>query len=169
MRLLLDRVRSPIGFILLVHDESGWLRALDFDDFEPRMHRLLRAHYGEVALMEAIAPKSVTLPLHAYFAGDHGALATIPTATGGTPFQRLVWSALGMIPPGEAISYGALAARIGKPKACRAVGLANGANPIAIVVPCHRVLGANGTLTGFGGGLHRKQWLLEHEGRGVLF
>jgi methylated-DNA-[protein]-cysteine S-methyltransferase len=100
----------------------------------------------------------------AYFAGEIGQIHTTPWRTAGTAFQRSVWQALCDIPPGVTESYGQLAARIGKPKAVRAVGLANGANPVAIVVPCHRVIGASGGLTGYGGGLHRKRWLLAHEG-----
>jgi methylated-DNA-[protein]-cysteine S-methyltransferase len=103
--------------------------------------------------------------LAAYFAGDLFAVDAIETRTGGTPFQRAVWSALRPIPPGTTVSYGELARAIGRPAASRAVGAANGANPIAIVVPCHRVIGANRTLTGYGGGLARKAWLLEHERR----
>ncbi len=164
MRLLLDRVRSPIGTILLVHDEDDRLRALDFQDFEDRMHRLLRRHYGAVTLTDASAPPASAAALNAYFDGEHTALASVRTETAGTSFQRSVWSALCQIPPGQTVSYGALAARIGRPKAVRAVGLANGANPIAIVVPCHRVIGSDRALTGFGGGLHRKRWLLDHEG-----
>ena len=85
-------------------------------------------------------------------------------ATSGTAFQNQVWSALRRIPRGQTLSYGALAKKIDRPAAVRAVGLANGANPIAIVVPCHRVIGANASLTGYGGGLERKRWLLDHEG-----
>jgi len=87
----------------------------------------------------------------------------VPVRAGGTPFQRVVWAALREIPPGRTTSYGQLAARLGRPGASRAVGLANGANPVAIAVPCHRVIGADGTLTGYGGGIERKRWLLEHE------
>jgi methylated-DNA-[protein]-cysteine S-methyltransferase len=101
--------------------------------------------------------------LLAYFDGDLDAIADLPTATNGTAFQRAVWSALRRIPAGRTVSYGMLATQIGRPKAIRAVGLANGANPIAIVVPCHRVIGADTSLTGYGGGLHRKRWLLAHE------
>lgn len=164
MRLLLDHFASPVGMILLVHDDENILRALDFIDYEPRLHRLLRLHYGTVELVRAAAPSQTTQPLQRYFAGDHSAVAQIPVATAGTPFQRQVWSALRTIPAGQTRTYGALARDLGSPGASRAVGLANGANPVAIVVPCHRVIGANGALTGFGGGLHRKQWLLEHEG-----
>lgn len=165
MRLLLDRFASPIGDILLACDSGGHLHALDFHDYEARMHRLLRLHYGEVGLTEAPAPRTLTASLQAYFAGVHDALASVPVETGGTPFQRAVWAALRRIPAGATVSYAALAVRLGRPRAVRAVGMANGANPVAIVVPCHRVIGANGSLTGFGGGLHRKRWLLEHESR----
>ena len=164
MQLQHDAFASPLGTILVVHDKDRNLRALDFADHEDRMHRLLRLHYGQVQLMAATAPEPTTEALRHYFDGDLGALATISVQTGGTPFQRHVWSALRDIPAGRTHTYGGLAAQIGSPKAMRAVGLANGANPVAIVVPCHRVIGANGALTGFGGGLHRKQWLLEHEG-----
>ncbi len=164
MRLLLDRFASPLGPILLVHDEQGALRALDFSDFAARMQQLLRLQYGPVELAEAPAPATTTTPLSQYFAGGIASLAAIPTATGGTPFQRSVWAALRSIRPGTTATYGAIAAAIGRPTAYRAVGLANGSNPIAIVVPCHRVIGSDRSLTGFGGGLPRKRWLLEHEG-----
>ena len=101
--------------------------------------------------------------LDAYFAGE---LQTfdLMLEPHGTPFQRAVWSELGRIPYGEVTTYSEIARRVGKPSACRAVGAANGRNPIAIVVPCHRVIGANGTLTGYAGGMWRKRWLLAHEG-----
>jgi methylated-DNA-[protein]-cysteine S-methyltransferase len=127
------------------------------------MHRLLREHYGEYQLEKGAAPASVTRSLDAYFDGDLNALASVRTATGGTPFQRAVWRALRAVKPGTTKSYSQIAARIGRPTASRAVGAANGSNPIAIVVPCHRVIGANGALTGYGGGLPRKRWLLDHE------
>ena len=92
------------------------------------------------------------------------AVETVGGNTAGTPFQRAVWAALRAIPVGATTTYGAIAAALGKPGASRAVGMANGSNPVAIVVPCHRVVGANASLTGFGGGLPRKRWLLEHEG-----
>jgi methylated-DNA-[protein]-cysteine S-methyltransferase len=107
--------------------------------------------------------------LHAYFAGVLTDFE-IPMDMRGTDFQRRVWAELCEIPYGETISYGELARRVGNPQASRAVGLANGRNPVAIVVPCHRVIGADGSLTGYGGGLGRKVWLLEHEAahRGAL-
>ena len=154
-----------MGDIRLVSDADGGLRALDFDGHDDRMQRLLRLHYGEVDLAPGPAPVAVTRALSAYFDGDLSALDAVPTTTGGTDFQRSVWAALRDIPPGETMGYGQLAARIGRPSASRAVGAANGANPVAIIVPCHRVIGASGSLTGFGGGLARKAWLLEHERR----
>ncbi|RIK91560.1 MAG: cysteine methyltransferase, partial [Proteobacteria bacterium] len=111
----------------------------------------------------ASAPRPVAAALAAYFAGDLGALGALAIRPGGTDFQRRVWDALRRIPAGATTSYGALAERIGRPGACRAVGLANGANPIALVVPCHRVIGADGSLTGYAGGAPRKRWLLDHE------
>ena len=100
--------------------------------------------------------------LEAYFAGSRQAFE-VPLALAGTDFQRRVWEGLLEIPYGETMSYGELARRVGRPGASRAVGLANGRNPVAIIVPCHRVIGANGTMTGYGGGLDRKVWLLDHE------
>ena len=164
MRLRLSTQPSPLGDLLLVHDDEDRLRVLDFSDYEPRMLRLLRRHYGEVSLETGDPPQPAATALNAYFSGDLTALAALSTATAGTPFQRQVWAGLRTIPPGRTLSYSALAAQIDRPRAVRAVGLANGANPIAIVVPCHRVIGADGALTGFGGGLHRKRWLLRHEG-----
>ncbi len=163
-RLTLDRMITPVGQAILVTDDQGRLRVLDFGDYEDRMVRLLTRAYGPVSLATGTAPSDIRQALEAYFAGEFSSLAGICWATGGTDFQRTVWQALTTIPPGETLSYGALAARIGRPKAVRAVGLANGANPVAIVVPCHRVIGSDGALTGYGGGLPRKQWLLTHEG-----
>jgi len=163
-RLLLDRRATPIGEALLVTDDAGRLRALDWADYETRLRRLLRRHYGTVALSVGRAPETVRRALDRYFGGDLAALDAIDCATGGTAFQRAVWAALRTIPVGRTLSYGALAAQIGAPKAVRAVGLANGANPIGVVVPCHRVIGSDGSLTGYGGGLERKRWLLAHEG-----
>lgn len=164
MQLTIGRLASPIGTMLLVSDGDGALRALDFDDCEARLHRLLRLQYGRYALAWHALPDAITRPVAAYFAGDLGAIDTIPVATSGTAFQRRVWGALRSLPAGSTSSYGVLAASLGQPRASRAVGLANGANPVALVVPCHRVIGGDGTLTGYGGGLYRKRWLLEHEG-----
>jgi len=165
MHLLLEQRTWPICPLMIVTDDDGILRALEFGDHEDRLHRLLRDHYGDYTLHKGAAPSSLTKALDAYFSGDIDALNDVQTATAGTSFQREVWQALRTIPAGTTWSYGQLATQIGRPSASRAVGAANGANPIPIVVPCHRVIGANGTLTGFGGGLPRKQWLLEHERR----
>ena len=107
--------------------------------------------------------------LEAYFDGDLSAFDGLRLKTSGTEFQHRVWTALRTIPVGTTVSYATIAERIGNPKAMRAVGLANGANPIAIIVPCHRVIATNGNLTGFGGGLDNKLWLLRHEGALVDF
>jgi methylated-DNA-[protein]-cysteine S-methyltransferase len=160
----LDRQQTPIGTALLVTDADGVLRALDWEDYEARMRDLLRLQYGAVVLKDARSPKQLTTALTGYFRGELDRLKAIDWRVGGTTFQRKVWTALPEIPPGTTMSYGALAARLGVPKAVRAVGHANGANPISVVVPCHRLIGADGSLTGYGGGLPRKRWLLEHEG-----
>ncbi len=159
-----DRVETPIGIALLVTDAEGALRALDWEDYEPRLRKLLRLHYGAPVLENARAPDDIRTALTGYFAGELASLNAIKWRVAGTTFQRKVWTALRAIPAGTTTSYGALAAQLDMPRAVRAVGLANGANPISIVVPCHRVIGANGSLTGYGGGLPRKRWLLEHEG-----
>jgi methylated-DNA-[protein]-cysteine S-methyltransferase len=164
----IDRVESPIGTMLLVHDPEERVRALDFHDFEARMRHLLRLHYGrdgaDFIVASRTAPAAIRQALADYFAGDLAAIDAVPVATAGTSFQREVWAALRRIRAGTTISYGALGRELGHPKSVRAVGLANGANPIAIVVPCHRVIGTDASLTGYGGGIDRKIWLLTHEG-----
>jgi len=162
----IERIPTPTGTMLLLTDEQERLRSLDWDDHEARLHRLLGLHYGAGATrLEASASISnARRAVEAYFAGELAALEALRTKTGGTAFQREVWKALRAIPLGEITTYGRLAATIGRPRAVRAVGLANGANPVALVVPCHRVIGANASLTGYGGGIERKRWLLEHEG-----
>jgi methylated-DNA-[protein]-cysteine S-methyltransferase len=165
LHLQIDRIETPIGTLILVADAEGNLRVTDWTDHEPRMLRLLERHYGKdkFRLEPARNPHGLSAALNRYFAGDLTAIDTLPVQTAGTPFQREVWRALREIPVGTTTSYGELAARIGNPTAVRAVGLANGANPIGVVVPCHRVIGADGSLTGYGGGLERKRWLLYHE------
>ena len=158
------QLRTPIGELLLATDADACIHALDWLDYEPRMLQLLARHHPGCALSAAPAPQGVARALEAYFAGELHALDALPVAAIGTPFQRAVWSALRRIPVGKTYSYGQLAAALQRPAAVRAVGLANGQNPIGVVVPCHRVIGASGALTGYAGGLARKQWLLEHEG-----
>jgi methylated-DNA-[protein]-cysteine S-methyltransferase len=160
----LDRLETPIGTALLATDGDGILRALDWEDHEPRMKQLLRLQYGDVVLREARSPQGIRAALSGYFKGDLASLRAIKWRVAGTPFQRKVWHALPAIPIGMTMSYGALAAQLGMPKAVRAVGHANGSNPISVVVPCHRLIGANGSLVKYGGGLERKRWLLEREG-----
>lgn len=155
----LDRMPSPIGELLIV-TVDGALCALDFADCEDRMRRLL----GNVALREGVAPAGLKSRLADYLAGALTAIDDIEIKPAGTPFQHQVWSLLRTISAGRTETYGALAARLGRPRSYRAVGRANALNPISIVVPCHRLVGADGTLTGYGGGLERKRWLLEHEG-----
>ena len=131
------------------------------------MRESLRLLYGKNGFRVEAAhdPNGLTSAIGAYFAGDLAAIDNLPVCTAGTSFQREVWNALRTISCGTTVSYGQIAERIGRPTAVRAVGLANGSNPICVVVPCHRVIGANGSLTGYGGGIERKRWLLEHEGK----
>jgi methylated-DNA-[protein]-cysteine S-methyltransferase len=163
MHLRLDQYSSPVSPLLLVTDDQGALRALEFGDQPSRLERMLRVYYESYTLEPGTAPASVIAALDAYFDGDLGALDDVRVATGGTEFQRSVWQALRTISAGTTQSYGQLAASLGRPAASRAVGAANGSNPVSIVVPCHRVIGASGSLTGYGGGLPRKRWLLDHE------
>lgn len=164
MKLYKDTMASPLGEIILMTDEQQNLRVLDFADHSDRMQQLLQQQYRQAV---EIVPASQACPykkqLEAYFNGDASALDNIPVATGGTAFQRAVWQALRQIPYGKTMSYGELAETIGTPKASRAVGLANGTNPVSLVIPCHRVIGKNGSMTGYGGGIERKIWLLNLE------
>lgn len=165
LQLLTDRIRTPIGEMLIIADEDGNLRATDWSDHEARMQRLLRLHYGEhgFQLKSHRNPNGLTDVMASYFAGDIEVIDSLPVKTGGTPFQREVWRALRQIQWGTTVSYAELAERIHRPAAVRAVGLANGSNPVGVVIPCHRVIGSDGSLTGYGGGIERKRWLLEHE------
>ena len=162
--ITLDRLPTPIGAAVLATDPAGVLRAFNWTDYEPQLRAWLARRYPTARIVEAAAPAAMRQAFDAYFAGDVAGLNAVPRRLVGTAFQLSVWEALNAIPAGETLSYAGLARRIGKPTAMRAVGLANGANPVALVVPCHRVIGTNGSLTGYGGGLHRKRWLLAHEG-----
>ncbi|NLC36913.1 MAG: methylated-DNA--[protein]-cysteine S-methyltransferase [Alcaligenaceae bacterium] len=164
---LLERLNTPLGQMLLATDPQGRLRTIDWHDHEEKMHQLLRTQYPgqHIDLRESSDISSAAQAIMAYFEGDLAAIDTLETFTGGTDFQRAVWAALRTIPAGQTISYLELANRIGRPTAVRAVGMANGANPISIVVPCHRVIGSGNknSLVGYSGGMQRKRWLLEHE------
>lgn len=166
-RLYAEAFNTPTGWVRILTDEEQRLRAAEWEDKADRMHRSLRLQYGErgFEVEDASTQSLARRAIEAYFDGDLQAIEALGTATRGTDFQRQVWSALREIPAGSTLSYGQLAVRIGRPTAVRAVGAANGANPIPIVVPCHRVIGADASLTGFGGGLERKRWLLAHERR----
>lgn len=160
--LTLDRIETPIGTALTVTDEAGVLRAFNWTDYEPAMRKWIARRYPKATLVEGQGPLR---PVFArYFAGEADAFGRVAWEGAGTAFQKKVWETLCTIPAGETLSYAQLAERIGRPTAVRAVGLANGSNPVALIVPCHRVIGSDGSLTGYGGGLHRKRWLLEHEG-----
>ncbi|MFT3816288.1 MAG: methylated-DNA--[protein]-cysteine S-methyltransferase [Rubrivivax sp.] len=165
--LLRERMPTPLGPLLILCDAQQRLRGIDWEDHEARLMELLTRQYrpAGVRVTEAVAPTPARAVLQAYFDGDLTGIDRLPLVLGGTAFQREVWTALRMIPAGQTVSYRALATSLGRPAAMRATGLANGANPISIVLPCHRVIGSNGSLTGYGGGLPRKRWLLEHEQR----
>ncbi len=165
MELFIDRIPSEIGTVLVVTN-GVQVCAVDFEDFEPRMHELLAKQYPVFELTPQVNPLGVSDRLEAYFRGDFAGLNDIPVSPGGTDFQQEVWFNLRSIAPGTTITYGGLADRLRKPKSARAVGMTNSLNPIAIILPCHRVIGANGKLTGYAGGLDRKRWLLHHEGWG---
>jgi methylated-DNA-[protein]-cysteine S-methyltransferase len=160
--LFLDSLATPLGLFSLVVDARGRLHAAGWSRSHARMEKLLAA--PSIRLVRAPNPGGLTFALARYFAGDPCSLDDLPLAATGTPFQERVWRALRTIPRGETRNYAEIAQAIGNPKAVRAVGLANGQNPVAIVVPCHRVIGSDGSLTGYGGGLERKRWLLAHEG-----
>jgi methylated-DNA-[protein]-cysteine S-methyltransferase len=165
--ITVGEMTSPLGAIMLAVDHDGQLRAADFADCESRLHLLLNRRLDETTydLRPGKIPATIKTALKDYFAGDLGAIRRIPVTASGTPFQESVWNALRKVTPGQAISYSELARRLGRPQSPRAVGHANGANPFCIVIPCHRLVGANGALTGYSGGLERKRWLLDHEAR----
>lgn len=163
-RLTRGWLETPVATLQVVVDEDAVVRVLDFDNDSPRTRRLMRIHYADIPVVDGETPKAIGEAFSRYFAGELAALADIPWQVAGTEFQRQVWRALTEIPAGETRTYSQQAARIGRPAAVRAVGLANGANPIGIVIPCHRVIGSAGSLTGYGGGIERKRWLLAHEG-----
>ena len=162
-QLRVERVKSPLGEIFIA-SKDGAICDLEFADTEERMKKLLARHFGEVELLPAKSGEFAKA-LSAYFDGDVHAIDDLPVKTNGTPYQERAWAALRRIPAGETRSYGEQARDIGEPKGARAVGLANHLNPVGIIVPCHRVIGVDGSLTGYAGGLDRKRWLLQHEAK----
>ena len=152
---------SPVGVLLLAGSEAG-LKLVSFSAGTRTKSADSEWHEDSAVFTEVVDQ------LKSYFAGERKAF-DLPLVLEGTDFQKKVWTALQDIPYGETVSYKALAQRVGSPKAVRAVGAANGANPIPIIIPCHRVIGADGRLTGYGGGMERKQWLLALEGRALPF
>ncbi len=157
MSILTTTVDSPVGPLFIAADAQG-LRAIEFRDNRHPVRRGDDWRAGDSPLLAR-----ARLQLDEYFAGRRRSF-DLPLSPQGTPFQREVWTALASIPYGRTLSYAQLAARVGRPAAMRAVGAANGRNPLPIVLPCHRVIGADGSLTGFGGGLPTKQYLLKLEG-----
>ncbi|CAN5502183.1 methylated-DNA--[protein]-cysteine S-methyltransferase [soil metagenome] len=156
VKIGIDRIATPLGKMLMMVRGTA-LVLLEFDDEGER-------DLASFDVEETANPCGYSDRIRAYFDGELAAIDSIPTEGAGTPFQQRVWSELRRIPCGTTLSYGGLAERLGDKNLMRAVGLANGSNPIAVVVPCHRVIGADGSLTGYGGGLPRKSWLLNHEG-----
>jgi methylated-DNA-[protein]-cysteine S-methyltransferase len=167
LALTLEAIPTPIGAMLLAADADGFLRAADFAGCEARLDRLLARRLGADghALVPGAVPPAIPAAMRDYFAGSIAAIDGIAVRTGGTPFQQQLWQALRAVPPGAPVAYGRMAERLGRPQAPRAVGHANGANPLCVVIPCHRLVGADGALTGYSGGTERKRWLLEHEAR----
>lgn len=157
------RYVSPIGKLSLASID-GKLVHLDFEDNDDRLHTIQTRRFKDLEWIEGgTAPAAVIKWLDGYFAGNVGPLPMDVIKMVGTDFQKSVWDALTKIPSGQSLSYAGLADQLGNPKAVRAVARANALNPVSIIVPCHRVIGSNGTLTGYAGGLDRKKWLLDHE------
>ena len=164
MDLHIADVPSPIGTIRVVAQPNRAVCLIDFATNWETSRRLLEKRFGRITLRKDASLFGHVARLKRYLAGDVRALDRVKVDPGGTAFQQKVWTALRKVPAGKTISYGELAERIGRAGAARAVGAANRTNPVPIVIPCHRVVGADGSLTGYAGGLHRKKWLLRHEG-----
>jgi methylated-DNA-[protein]-cysteine S-methyltransferase len=160
---LTDHITTPIGDMILVA-QDGVLLLLEFADADSRVLREMRHRFGDVDLQPTDNPFGLSAIMRDYFSGNLSAIDDLKTDGGGTDFEKQVWAELRKIPCGVTTSYGDIARKLGDINLSRAVGTANGRNPIAIVVPCHRVIGADGSMTGYGGGLKRKEWLLRHEG-----
>ncbi len=164
MQLFVERIKTPIGPLLITLDGKA-LANVAFADREERRAGELARDFPDAQVKRAPKPTHFATALAGYFDGDIYAIDKLPVIDFGTAFQRLCWTALRRVRPGTTRSYGEHARMIGRPNASRAVGAANGFNPISIVVPCHRLVGANGSLIHYGGGLERKRWLIDHEAR----
>lgn len=164
--LVTQNIATPIGDLMLVAD-GHLLCMVEFADCAERIGRWLgkRLRSLRATLVADEVPPGIRRAFDAYFAGRVAAIGDIEVGLSGTDFQNMVWTGLREVPPGRSFAYGAFAERLGRPLAARAVGHANGTNPLSIVVPCHRLVGADGALTNYGGGLWRKRWLLDHEAR----
>ena len=165
--LISGTVATSIGPLVVIQDEVDALFMVEFADCEHRMERWLqhRLASGRYRLRTGTISSNARETFAAYFDGRVDILHSLPVRLDGTSFQNEMWTALREVVPGETLAYGVFAERLGRPNAARAVGHANGSNPLSIVVPCHRLVGANGALTNYGGGLQRKRWLLDHETR----
>jgi len=165
--LTIEAIETPLGGLILVAGPDGRLHASEFSDRAERLHRLLDRRIGKdrYRLHAGNTPDAVRLSLEGYFAGDLAMISTVPLARAGTGFQQEMWAALRTIPPGTTMSYAGMAMALGRTGSARAIGHANAANPFGIIVPCHRLIGSGGALTGYAGGLERKRWLLDHETR----
>lgn len=165
MKLTLSTLDSPIGPLAIACDAEGAVRGVSFGE---GLERAMRREYPGAAMTPGETPEAVRETLAAYFAGDAEALTrvvwSLDGAAAGDGFQARVWRALAQVPAGRTISYGEMAKRAGDPGAAQAAGVALNRNPIPLVLACHRVVGADGAMVGFGGGLERKTWLLRHEG-----
>jgi methylated-DNA-[protein]-cysteine S-methyltransferase len=164
MRLFVERIATPIGALLLTHDGKAVCN-LEFEDQTERRAWELARHFPSAEIVRAKERSKFAVALRRYFKGEVQIVDKLPVAKLGTPFQQRVWVALRRIPAGQTRGYGKLAKKLGKPNAARAVGRANGLNPISIVVPCHRLIGGDGALVHYGGGLERKRWLIDHEAK----
>lgn len=164
MKLTLSRMPSPLGDMLLATDADACIHALEFGHQQARLQRRLRMRHAD--LVPGPSPASIAGAVARYFEGDLTAIEAIATIIDGSELERRVWAALRRIPPGRTMSYGTLARSLGyaDPRMAIDIGMANSANPIALVVPCHRVVGSKGELKGYAWGLERKRWLLAHEG-----
>ena len=158
-----DHIQTPIGDMILVA-RDGVLLLLEFEDAAGRVEREMKMRFKNFEMQLTTNPFGLTDMMRDYFDGNIHAIDNILTDGGGTAFEKSVWTELRKIPTGTTVSYGSIARKLGDINMSRAVGTANGRNPISIVVPCHRVIGADGSMTGYGGGIARKEWLLRHEG-----